>query len=101
MKTSSNFSVDVNGSIPWWVQWYKNGQPVAGATNLTFAFTATSAENGTVVYAVATNLYTNAQFVAISSNANLTVVLDAVPPVVQRVMSIATSGIRVVFSERY
>lgn len=95
----ASFSVDVNGSIPWWVQWYKNGQPVSGATNLTFTFTATAAENGAVVYAVATNLYTNTQFIATSSNANLTVLLDTNSPVVQRVMSISTNGVKVVFSE--
>lgn len=93
------FFADVNGSIPWWIQWYKNGQPVVGATNLTYSFIARAADNGAVIYAVATNIFTNTQFVATSSNAILTVVLDTVAPVVQQVMSISTNGVRVVFSE--
>ncbi|MGC9036889.1 MAG: hypothetical protein ACP5K7_13805, partial [Verrucomicrobiia bacterium] len=57
-----SFSVDVNGSIPWWIQWYKNGQPVDGATNLTFSFIASAMDNGATIYAVATNRYTNVVF---------------------------------------
>ncbi|HON09182.1 MAG TPA: hypothetical protein PLW02_13880, partial [Verrucomicrobiota bacterium] len=87
------------GSSPWWIQWYKNSQPISDATNLTVNFIATASDNGAVIYAVATNLYTNVQFTAISSNAILTVINDTNPPVVQRVMSVSTNGVKVVFSE--
>lgn len=94
-----SFSVDLNGSSPWWVQWFKNGEPIQGASNLTFTLTASIAENGAIIYAVATNLYTNATFTATSSNAVLTVIADTNPPTVKIVQSISTNGVKITFSE--
>jgi regulation of enolase protein 1 (concanavalin A-like superfamily) len=92
-------SVDINGSSPWWVQWFKNGDPILGATNLTLTLTASLSENGATIYAVATNLYTNSIFTAVSSNALITVIADTNPPSVSIVQSISTNGVKVTFTE--
>ncbi|MGC8743825.1 MAG: lamin tail domain-containing protein [Verrucomicrobiia bacterium] len=94
-----SFSVDVNGSIPWWIQWFKNDHPVPSATNLTFSFTASATDNGATIYAVATNRYTNVVFTSVSSNATLTVIVDNIPPSVLIAQSISTNGIKIIFSE--
>ncbi|MCX7872784.1 MAG: hypothetical protein N2487_05815, partial [Verrucomicrobiae bacterium] len=93
------FSVDINGSSPWWIQWFKNGNPISGATNLTLTMTASLSENGAIIYAIATNLYSNTTFTATSSNAIITVVADTNPPVVKIVQSISTNGLKITFSE--
>lgn len=47
---TATFSVEVKGNAPFTYQWYVGGQPVAGATNAEFTFTAKCTDNNAEVY---------------------------------------------------
>lgn len=62
----ASFSVQATGT-GLQVQWYRDGQPVAGATSADWTFTATSADNGARVHAVVTDVVgQTAQSVAVA-----------------------------------
>jgi hypothetical protein len=64
------FSVTVASSLPYTIQWYLFGVPIAGATGLSYTITnAQLAQSNGVYYAVATNTAGSAQ----SGSATLTV----------------------------
>jgi hypothetical protein len=71
------FNVSVTGTPPISVQWQRNSNNIADATNLNYSIPAASlADHGAAFRVVAINDYGQ----AISSNAILTVVSDVVPP---------------------
>ncbi len=94
-----SFVADVDGTPPYSLQWYRNGEPLAGETNLTLTFAATLADSNAVYQLWATNSFTNTIFVAASSNATLLVSPDTTPPVLLSAQGVSTTGARLFFSE--
>jgi streptogramin lyase len=68
---SAIFSVQVisSNALPYFCQWYQNGQPLGGATNLTLMMTDLQTTNAGSYMLIATNLYGSAT----SSVATLTI----------------------------
>ncbi len=67
---TATFSVDLDGTAPWTMQWYKNGSALAGKTNLSCSLTATVLDNGAAFHLIANNAFGSAT----SSVATLTVI---------------------------
>jgi hypothetical protein len=94
---SVTFSVGASG-VPGalGIQWYRNGQPIAGANSLTYSIpTAMMTDNGATFYAVVTNLAYTVQ----SSTATLTVLADKTPPSVMLASTRIGLTVDVQFSE--
>jgi alpha-L-arabinofuranosidase len=93
------FSAVVGGTLPISLQWYRNGVPLTGATNLTLSFIAALTDNNASYQLWATNTYTNTIHVAASSNATLTVTAVTTPPVLLSAQDVSTNTVQLVFSE--
>jgi len=96
----SSFSVGYIGRHPVAFQWYRNGTPVAGATNSSYLIASSAiADSGAVFCVALTNTVSNTLFSVISSNAVLTVFPDTNPPVVTRVFNIGATNVQLVYSK--
>jgi hypothetical protein len=96
----ANFTVGYVGRRTINFQWYRNGAPVAGATNSTYQLASPlPADSGAMFYVALTNSVTNVTYTASSSNAVLTVLPDTNPPVVVRVFNIGTTNVQIVYSK--
>jgi len=71
-----SLTVGVDGLLPLSFQWYKNGSPITGATNLTYAVAAATPAN-TANY---TFVVTNSSSAGTSIVAHVTINADLVPP---------------------
>jgi autotransporter-associated beta strand protein len=69
----ATFTAAAVGYLPIAYQWYKNGVLVPGATDATYAFTTTQADNGSTIVCYATNTIGVTTYSATSSTAALTV----------------------------
>ena len=87
------------GALPINYQWLRNGAIVPNATNRTISFTAMLGDDGAQFSLAATNVFSNTTFVAISSNATLSVIADTNPPTVLWAQGRTLSGAQVKFSE--
>ena len=97
----ANFSAVVSGNPFPSLQWYMNGSPVAGATNLSLILSAAPlADNGAAFRLVASNLISNLTHSVTSSPATLTVVADLTPPVLLGAQSFGLSQVEASFSKR-
>ncbi len=98
----AEFSVELNGTLPYRFQWFSNNVAVAGATNRFFTIPITSlAVSGKVFRVNITNVFTNATFYTISSNILLKVIPDTERPVlVQAYLNATFDAILVSYSER-
>jgi hypothetical protein len=68
---TATFTVDLDGTAPWTMQWYKNGSLVPGATNLSYSEVANyPGDNGATFQLIANNAFGSAT----SSVAVLTVI---------------------------
>ncbi len=93
-------SVGYIGRHPVAFQWYRNGAPLAGATNSIYKLLSVSLADSGAVFSVAlTNTVTNTIFTALSSNAVLTVLRDTNPPAVSRVINVGTTNVELVYSK--
>ena len=95
----ATFAGGVNGHSPIIVQWFKNGAPISGGTNLTLTFTAALADHNATIQMWATNNVGGTNYVASSSVAVLTVTPDTSAPVVLGVGNEGTTSVVVTFSE--
>ncbi len=96
---SATFVAGINGHSPIAVQWFKNGAPISGGTNLTLTFTAALADHNAAIQMWATNSIGGTNYVANSSVAALTVLADTSAPVVLGVGNEGTTSLVVNFSE--
>ena len=96
----ASFNVGYIGRHPVAFQWYRNGVPLAGATNSTYVFASPlTTDSGAVFYVALTNTVTNTLFGVISSNAMLTVFPDTNPPVVAKIFNIGATNVQVIYSK--
>jgi hypothetical protein len=94
------FSVAYSGTPPVNVQWLRNNQPVADATNSTYTILSVAlANHGDAYRAVLTNDFNFVTYTALSSNAVLTVQADTNRPVLVRAASFFPNEVLVTFSE--
>jgi hypothetical protein len=99
-RQPATFSVGYLGRRPVIFQWFKNGAPIAGATNATITVaTPLPADSGTVFSVALTNRVGSTSYGVRSSNATLTVQADTVAPTVARVFNSGVSNVTVVYSE--
>ena len=96
----ATFNVVYIGHRPVAFQWFRNGTPIAGATNSIYQLASPlPADSGSVFYVTLTNSVTNTIFSALSSNAVLTVLPDTNPPVVGQVFNAGTTNVQIVYSK--
>ncbi|HEX9046950.1 MAG TPA: hypothetical protein VF988_07970, partial [Verrucomicrobiae bacterium] len=69
------FSAVTSGHQPILYQWTKNGQPIAGATNSTYSYAASFADNNATFELLATNTVGASVYSAASAAATLTVLV--------------------------
>jgi autotransporter-associated beta strand protein len=69
----ASFVPVIIGNSPILYQWYENGSPVPGGTNMSLTLYPTLAQNGHIFQVMATNNVDGTNFSAVSSNATLTV----------------------------
>ena len=97
----TNLSAMVSGNPFPTLQWYKNGSPLPGATNLVYSIPAAAlADNGAVFWLVAASLISNNTYSVTSRVATLTVLADTNPPVLLAAQSLGLTQVLVMFSER-
>src|SRR6185436_8285037 len=96
---SVSFSAVTGGRNPISLQWYRNGAPVPGATNLTLTFAAAAADNGAAYQLWATNNVGGTNYTASSSAVSLTVSRDTNAPIIVRAQNIGTNQVEILFSE--
>lgn len=104
LTTSENFpatlSVVVSTQAGVTYQWQVNGAAITGATNASYTFTPTQADNGKK-YRVLVSQSTTPVTVLTSSEATLTVSIDTTPPTIASAGSfLDRNGLSVVFSEK-
>jgi hypothetical protein len=95
----ATFSAVLDGRPPFRLQWFKNGAPIPGATNLTLVFNPTLADDQALIQLWVTNTVDATDYFAASSHALLRVVPDTEPPVLVRAWNWGTSRVKVLFNE--
>jgi hypothetical protein len=90
----ATFSVTASGTPLILYQWFLGTQPIAGATNSSYTITSTVGTNAGVYYVAVSNPASSTN----SSVADLTVLLDTIPPNLANILPTATQ-IVVTFSE--
>jgi hypothetical protein len=84
---AATFNCGVTGVPGPSIQWYRNGNPIAGATDSSYILqSATPGDNGAVFQLVAENVVSNFTYAVTSSVAILTVIRDTTPPTVARII---------------
>jgi len=97
----ASFSALVGGNPFPTLQWYRNGAPISGATNLTYTIaSATLTNSGALFDLVAANIVSNVNCSVTSSVVTLTVITDTNPPVLLGAQSFGLSQVQVSLSER-
>ena len=96
---TATFTVGLAGTQPISIQWYKNNDPIPGATMATLTLTAVPAsDDGSTYYAIASNDVGGPQTVT-TRTATLTVVADTVAPALTGARLMTLDSILVSFSE--
>ena len=97
----ATFSAAAAGNPFPTLQWYENGSPISGATNLTYTIaSAALTNNGALFDLVAANVVSNVNYSVTSSVVTLTVIRDTNPPVLLGAQSLGLSQVQVLLSER-
>jgi hypothetical protein len=97
----ASFSAVAAGNPVPTLQWYQNGAPIPGATNLTYTIaSAALTNNGALFDLVAANVISNVSYSVTSSVVTLTVIRDTNPPVLLGAQSMGLTQVQVLFSER-
>lgn len=91
-----SFSAAVQGTPPYFVQWYSNGLAIAGAQQFTYTIPSVSAEADGALFSVSVS---NLSYSATSSNALLRVITDTNPPVLLAVSTADGRTLQLTFSE--
>jgi len=93
----ATFSVGASGTPPFTYQWRKNGAPIAGATNSSYAHpTALLTDNNAQFSVVISNVVNATPHSIISSNAQLTVLADTNGPVLLNAVGLALHQLTIV-----
>ncbi len=78
LTTAPGLTVTLSGSasghFPITYQWFENGGLIPNATNTTYSFAASLGQNGHTFQFVATNNVTGTNYIAVSTNATLSVI---------------------------
>lgn len=98
--TTATFSAAAGGVPSPTLQWLRNGAPVSGATNATYAFTAALADHNAIYRLVASNVANSISYGVTSSPAMLTVIADTNRPVLLGAQSLGLNQVVARFSER-
>ena len=99
--SSASFTALAAGNPFPTLQWYRNGAPIPGATNLIYTIaSATLTNNGALFDLVAANIVSNVSYSITSSVVTLTVITDTNPPVLLGAQSLGLSQVQVLLSER-
>ncbi len=94
------FEVAYYGTLPIYVQWYRDAVPIPGATNDSYTLESTAlSDNGVLFHAFVENIYSTDYYFEESSNAVLTVTADTTAPVIDLAYSDFPEGVVVQFSE--
>ncbi|MBL9138576.1 MAG: CSLREA domain-containing protein [Verrucomicrobiales bacterium] len=72
----ATFTVDLDGTPPYRIQWYRDGNPIPDATNFLYTTQVSFADSGTRFHATVENAFGHAT----SDEAILTVLADTTPP---------------------
>ena len=88
------------GNPPPTFQWYRDGQPIAGATNATYSVPAARLNDGGPFSVRLQNVVTNVPYSAVSQTALVDIVPDVTRPEVREIRSISVDQLLVRFSER-
>ncbi len=98
---SATLSVGTRGFPTPTLQWYRNAQALAGATNSTLVLTSIPlADNGTTFRVVAANVVSNVNYSVTSAVVTLTVNADTLAPALLSAQSPVASQVQVLFTER-
>ncbi|HON07843.1 MAG TPA: lamin tail domain-containing protein, partial [Verrucomicrobiota bacterium] len=96
----ATFTAGVSGVPMPVLQWYRDNQPISGATNATYTIQSVKmSDNGSLFYLVAVNTVSNTTYSVTSRVARLTVSIDDQPPHLVSARSIAFDEVEVKFSE--
>lgn len=97
---TARFTIAFAGRPPVHLQWYRNGLPLAGATNNTLVLAPVGPNaHGDVFHVVLSNYYGGQPQVLVSAQAVLRVLPDTNPPVLLRAQSLFPNEVQVLFSE--
>ncbi|MBP8259618.1 MAG: lamin tail domain-containing protein [Verrucomicrobia bacterium] len=95
------FVAGVHGSPFPAIQWFRNGQILAGATGMTCTIaSAALADNGSEFFLVASNTAQGVSCVVTSRTAVLSVIPDTAPPVLIEAQSMGLARVKAGFSEK-
>ena len=94
---TATFTVTASGSPPYYYQWYRNGEPIFGATGPSYTTPLIQTnDNGAQFYVVVSNLFSSVT----SAVATITVDIDVEPPTISKVSADGTfSRVIITFSE--
>jgi hypothetical protein len=93
---AATWSVTMDGTPPWFAQWFSNGVAIAGATNITLV---TQPLNATAQGANYSCRVSNEFSSVISTSAVLNVIPDTVRPTLVLAQNIGTTNVSITFSE--
>jgi len=93
--TAARFMAEVSGARPYTIQWFRNGEPIPGASRLTYEVIVTPEMDQSVFTVSVSNL----GYSAMSSAALLTVTLDTVSPVLVSATSETGEYVKITFNE--